>query len=59
MTNEPVMRLREFFHRLRSRFRAKQLDTELDAGRPSQARRQRFRKRKPMPILFFRVCIST
>jgi predicted permease len=31
MTNEPVTRLREFFHRLRSLFRAKQLDTELDA----------------------------
>lgn len=31
MTNEPVTRLREFLHRLRSLFRARQLDTELDA----------------------------
>src|ERR1700686_5641750 len=31
MTNERLTRLREFFHRLRSLFRAKQLDTELDA----------------------------
>src|SRR6202790_698752 len=31
MTNELLTRLREFFHRLRSLFRAKQLDTELDA----------------------------
>src|ERR1700730_17777887 len=31
MTNEPVTRFREFFHRLRSFFRAKQLDTDLDA----------------------------
>src|ERR1700688_331819 len=31
MTNEPVTRLREFLHHLRSLFRARQLDTELDA----------------------------
>jgi hypothetical protein len=31
MTNEPVTRLREFFHRLRALFRARQLDAELDA----------------------------
>src|ERR1700730_13557141 len=31
MTNEPVPRLREFLQRLRSLFRARQLDTELDA----------------------------
>ena len=31
MTNEPVIPLREFLHRLRSSFRARQLDTELDA----------------------------
>src|ERR1700675_1504551 len=31
MTNERLTRLREFFHRLRSLFRATQLDTELDA----------------------------
>jgi len=31
MTNQPVTRLREFLHRLRSLFRARQLDSELDA----------------------------
>src|ERR1700676_542633 len=31
MTNELLTRLREFFNRLRALFRAKQLDTELDA----------------------------
>src|SRR3979411_87152 len=31
MKNQPVSRLRHFFHRLRSLFRAKQLDTELEA----------------------------
>ena len=31
MTNQPVTRLREFFHGLRSLFRARQLDTELHA----------------------------
>src|SRR6202023_742588 len=30
MTNEPVTGLREFLHRLRSLFRARQLDIELD-----------------------------
>jgi hypothetical protein len=31
MTNGLISRLREFFHRLRSLFRAKQIDAELDA----------------------------
>jgi ABC-type lipoprotein release transport system permease subunit len=31
MTNQQVSRLREFMHRLGSLFRARQLDTELDA----------------------------